>query len=182
MQSDVCGPITPPTIDNKNYFVLFVDQYTHYCVVYLITYKSEVFTAFKDYVSKCEAKFNLKMVNLYCDNGGEYLSAEMKSYCIEKGITYHLTVPRTPQQNSVSERMVRTITEKALFMLGGAKLNKVFWGEAVLTAVRLINVTPSRALMQSKTPYELWHDKKPQLKYLMFFGATVYVHNKTSKS
>lgn len=26
IHSDVCGPITPPTIDNKNYYVIFVDQ------------------------------------------------------------------------------------------------------------------------------------------------------------
>ena len=37
VHSDVCGPITPPTIDNRNYFVLFVDEYTHYCVVYMLT-------------------------------------------------------------------------------------------------------------------------------------------------
>lgn len=182
VHSDVCGPITPQTIDNKNYFVLFVDQYTHYCVTYLITYKSDVFTVFKDYVAKCEAKFNSKLVTLYCDNGGEYLSTEMKHYCIEKGITYHLTVPRTPQQNGVSERMVRTITEKARSMLSGAQLNKVFWGNAVLTAVYLINLTPTKALNHSQTPFELWNNRKPQIKYLKVFGSTVYVHNKTGKT
>lgn len=182
VHSDVCGPITPPTLDNKNYFILFVDQYTHYCVVYLLTYKSDVFYAFKDYVAKSEAKLNLKLVHLYSDNGGEYLSTEMKNYCSEKGITYHLTVPRTPQQNGVSERMVRTITEKARSMINGAKLDKLFWGEAVLTAVKLINITPSRAIHQSKTPFEIWHDKKPEFKYLKIFGSTVYVHNKTSKN
>lgn len=69
--SDVCGPITPTTIDNKNYLVTFIDQCTHYCVAYLITYESDVFAAFKDFVAKSEAKFDLKVVNLYCDNGGE---------------------------------------------------------------------------------------------------------------
>lgn len=182
VHSDVCGPITPPTVDNKNYFVLFVDQYTHYCVVYLLAHKSDVFAAFKDYVAKCEARFNYKLVHLYSDNGGEYLSNEMKQYCVEKGITYHLTVPRTPQQNGVSERMVRTITEKARSMISGAKLDKVFWGEAVLTAVNLINMTPTRALKRSQTPYELWHNKKPQIKYLKVFGSTVYVHDKTNKT
>lgn len=182
VHSDVCGPITPPTVDNKNYYVLFVDQYTHYCVVYLIMNKSDVFNAFKDYVAKSEAKFNLKLVTLYCDNGGEYLSTEMKNYCSEKGITYHLTTPRTPQQNGVSERMVRTVTEKARSMIHGAKLDKMFWGEAVLTAVNLINISPTRALKLSKTPFEMWHDKKPEIKYLKVFGSTVYVHNKTSKT
>lgn len=126
VSSDVCGPITPTTVDNKNYFVLFIDQYTHYCVTYLITYKSDVYAAFKDFVAKSEAKFNLKVTNLFCDNGGEYLSTEMRRFCAEKGISFHLTVPRTPQQPGVSERMVRTITEKARSILNGAQLDKVF--------------------------------------------------------
>lgn len=180
--TDVCGPITPTTVDNKNYFVMFVDQYTHYCVTYLITYKSDVYAAFKDFVTKSEAKFNLKVAYLFCDNGGEYLSAEMKNYCAKKGISYHLTVPRTPQQNGVSERMVRTITEKARSILNGAQLDKVFWGQAVLTAVYLINLTPTKALKLLKTPYEMWHNKKPEVKFLKVFGSTVYVHNKTTNA
>lgn len=105
IHSDVCGPITPPTIDEKNYYVIFVDEFTHYCVTYLITFKSEVFSVFKDFVAKSEALFNLKVVNLYIDNGREYLSNEIRDYCINKGISYHLTVPYTPQLNGVSERI-----------------------------------------------------------------------------
>ncbi|CAD7082063.1 unnamed protein product [Hermetia illucens] len=100
----------------------------------------------KDFVAKSEAHFDLKVVNLYSDNGGEYLSNEMKDYCCEKGITYHLTVPRTPQLNGVSERMVRTITEKARSMIISACMDKIFWGDAVLTATYLINITPTGAL------------------------------------
>ncbi|CAD7091660.1 unnamed protein product [Hermetia illucens] len=182
IHSDVCGPISPTAINNKNYFVLFVDEYTHYCVSYTIAHKSDVFLVFKDFVAKSEAHFDLKVVNLYSDNGGEYLSNEMKDYCCEKGITYHLTVPRTPQLNGVSERMVRTITEKARSMIISACMDKIFWGDAVLTATYLINITPTRALKQTKTPYEMWHGKKPQIKYLKIFGSTVFVHNKNSRT
>jgi len=91
VHSDVCGPITSSTIDNKNYCVVFIDQFTIYCVTYLITYKSDVFFVFKDFVSKIEAHFNLKMVHLYIDNGMEYLSNEMREFCVKKGISYHLT-------------------------------------------------------------------------------------------
>ena len=182
IHSDVCGPITPPTIDGKNYYVIFVDQFTHYCVTYLVTYKSDVFTMFKDFVSKSEAHFNFKVVNFYIDNGREYLSNEMREYCTDKGISYHLTVPHTPQLNGVSERMIRTITEKARAMVHGAKLNKEFWGEAVLTATFLINRSSSRALKNNaKTPFEMWHNRKPNLKYFKVFGSTIYVHNKIRK-
>jgi len=124
VHSDVCGPITPVSIDDKNYYVIFVDQYTHYCVTYLMKHKSDVFTMFTDFVAKSEAHFNLKIVNLYIDNSREYLSSDMRDYCVQKGISYHLTVPYTLQLNGVSERMIRTITEKARSMVNGAKLDK----------------------------------------------------------
>lgn len=181
VHSDVCGPITPTTLDGKNYFVIFVDEYTHYCATYLIAHKSDVFAAFRDYVAKCESHFNLRIVNLYCDNGGEYLCNEMKEFCVQKGISYHLTVPYTPALNGIAERMIRTITERSRAMISGAKLSKMFWGEAVLTATYLINVSPTRALKVCNTPFELWHNKKPQLKYLKVFGSTVYFVNKTRK-
>jgi len=81
-------------------------------------------------------------------------------------------VPHTPQVNGVSERMIRTITEKARAMISGAQLDKSFWGEAVLTATYLINQIPSRAIVNSVMTH---------LKHLRVFGATVYVHNKIKK-
>ncbi|KAK2574721.1 hypothetical protein KPH14_012989, partial [Odynerus spinipes] len=42
-------------------------------------------------------------------------------------------------------------------MVIGAGLEKVFWGEAVLTATFLINISPTKALKSNKTPYEMWH-------------------------
>lgn len=134
-------------------------------------HKSELFNVFKDYATKSESHFNLKLVNLYCDNGREYLSNETKNYCIEKDISYHLTVRRTPQLNGVAERMNRTITEKARAMIAGANLDKNFWGDAVLTATYLINKSPTRGLKQDKTPFELWHGKKPQIKYSRIFDG-----------
>lgn len=117
--------------------------------------KSDAFSLFKDFVLKSESHFSLKVANLYCDNGREYLSNEMKNFCVEKGITYHKTVAYTPSLNGLSERMIRTITEKARVMLSGAKLDLTFWGEAVLTATRLINMTPTKVLKQNKTPLEM---------------------------
>ena len=179
IHTDVCGPITPPTVNNKNYFVIFIDEFTHYTATYLLTYKSEVLNIFRDFVAKSETFFNLKIVNLYCDNGGEYVNNDFKEFCSKKGIMFHFTVPYTPQQNGVAERMNRTITEKARAMINAADLDKQFWGEAVLTATYLINLTPTKAVASSKTPFELWHNKKPRLSHLRVFGSTIYVHLKT---
>lgn len=178
IHSDICGPITPLSLDGSKYFMIFVDQFTHYCVTYLAKFKSDLPSILKDYVNKSQSNFNSKVVHLYIDNGTEYLSNEMKKFCIDNGISYHLTIPHTPHQNGVSERMIRSITEKARTLLIESKLPQQFWGEAVITATFLINITPSRALKSNKTPFEMWHNKKPILKYLRIFGSTVFVHNK----
>ena len=70
---------------------------------------------------------------LCTDNIGEYMSNEFKSYYSEKCIRHEKTVPSTPQQNGVAERMNRTIVEKFRCMLRMANLPKSFWCEAIQT-------------------------------------------------
>ena len=53
----------------------------------------------------------------------------------EVGIRLEKTVPKTPQQNGVAERMNRTICDRIGCMLSHAKLLKSFWGEAMRTTV-----------------------------------------------
>lgn len=78
--------------------------------------------------------------------------------------------------------MNRTIKEKAKSLLNKSRLSSGFWGEAVMTATYLINRIPTKAVEDNKTPYELWHRKKPLLKYLRVFGSIAYVLNKANKT
>ena len=162
--------------------VSFIDEFAHYTVTYFIEFKSEVFKMFQDFAVKSETYFNLKIANLNCHNGVEYLSNEIKSFCVQKGIQYHLTVPHTPEQNPIAERMNRTLLEKARAMIYGAELSKEFWGEAILTATHLVNMIPSEAISSNKTSYELWHKRKPKFNLLKFFGSTAYIHDKNKEA
>ncbi|KAL4580653.1 hypothetical protein LXL04_016853 [Taraxacum kok-saghyz] len=53
-----------------------------------------------------------KIKVLRTDNGGEYTSDPFNEVCKKEGIVRHLTVPRSPQQNGVVERLNRTLLEK----------------------------------------------------------------------
>ncbi|KAL0445421.1 UNVERIFIED_CONTAM: hypothetical protein Slati_2264800 [Sesamum latifolium] len=48
-----------------------------------------------------------------------------------------------------------------------------FWGHALETAVKLLNISPSKSIPQ--TPYEIWHDKPASYKYLRVWGSPAYV-------
>lgn len=174
IHSDVCGPIEPQTWENKRYYVSFIDNYTHFTVVYLLLKKNEFFNAFKQYEASVTASFGQIISRIRCDNGrGEYDKNDFKRFCIQKGIELEYTVPYTPQQNCVAERMNRTIMEKARALIFDSGINKEFWGESVYTAVYLINRCPTRAL-EDRTPAEIWKSQ-PILSNIRLFGCKAFL-------
>jgi len=105
----------------------------------------------------------------------EFCSEEFNSYCKSKGIARHYTVPYTPQQNGVAERMNRTIISKAHCMLSNVGLHRHFWAEATSTACYLITRSPSIAF-NKKTPIEVCYGSLANYLELRVFGCTVYAH------
>lgn len=174
VSTDICGPISPTTYDGKSYFISFIDHFSHFCVIFLLSNKSEALSKFKNYVSMVEAKFNLKIEKLRCDNGGEYTSHAFKDFCREKGIRIQYTVAYNPEQNGVAERFNRTVMERARSLIFDSKLEKDLWGEAVRTGTYLINRTETRTLENNKTPVEIWNNEKPNLNKIKLFGCTAY--------
>jgi hypothetical protein len=49
----------------------------------------------------------------------------------------------------------------------------VFWGEAVVTAVYILNRSPTKAL-EGRTLYEAWHGRKPAVSHLRVFGCLAF--------
>ncbi|GJY77457.1 integrase, catalytic region, zinc finger, CCHC-type containing protein [Tanacetum coccineum] len=85
------------------------------------------------------------------DEAPDFIIKFMKM--IKVGISHETSVARTPQQNGVVERRNRTLVETA---------------------------RTSRSIIRQrhgKTPYELLHDRKPDLSYLYVFGALCYPNN-----
>ena len=107
------------------------------------------------------------------DDGGEFRA--MQPYFKEQGIQWEPSAPYAQQQNGVSERSIRTVLEKARTMLIHANLPKSFWAEALNTPVYLADRTPTSSLPDHKTPYEAWHEKKPDIQHLRVFGCTAWV-------
>ncbi|GJX54770.1 retrovirus-related pol polyprotein from transposon TNT 1-94 [Tanacetum coccineum] len=110
------------------------------------------------------------------DNGTEFVNKDLIDYYENVGITHEKTVPRTLQQNGVVERRNRTLVEAARTMLIFSKASLFLWAEAVATACYTQN-RPLIHTLYDKTPYELVHDKKPDLSFLRIFGALCYPTN-----
>ncbi len=82
------------------------------------------------------------------------MSKDFQSYLTSKGIEHQQTVPHSPQQNGVVERLNRTIIESARSMLSHSKLPNKLWAEAVATAVYIRNRVTNSANEDHLTPFE----------------------------
>jgi transposase InsO family protein len=161
------------SLGGASYFVTFMDDATRKVWAYPTRTKDRVFTIFKDWVAIVENRTDRKLKGLRSDNGGEYKSDEFVQFCRDRGIRREFTAPYSPEQNGVAERMNRTIQERIVSMLHHSGLSEGFWAEALLTAVHIFNMSPSRPL-GSKIPQELWTRRKPDYGKLRIFGCEAY--------
>ena len=110
----------------------------------------------------------------------EFCHNEFAEFCSNDSVIRHHTIPYTPQQNGVAERMNRTIISRARCILSNAKMGRHFWAEAASTACYLINRSPSIPL-EKKTPIEVWSGSFADYSQLRVFGCTAYAHVDTGK-
>ena len=122
-----------------------------------------------------ETKTSLKVKCLRSNNGGEYIDGGFSEYCVAQGIRMEKTIPRTPQQNGVAERINRTLNKRARSMRVHVGLPKSFRADAVSTAAYLINRGPS-VPKEFKLPDEVWGGKEVKFSHLKVFGRISYVH------
>ncbi|KAL1460511.1 hypothetical protein WDU94_012488 [Cyamophila willieti] len=155
IHTDLCGPIDPPTRNGERYFQVIVDDYSHFTKVYLLKQKNEATKNVINYVNSIEAQHGTRVFKIRCDNGGEFLNKTLLNFTTQKGILLQTTVPYTSQQNGVSERMNRTLMDKARCMISDSDLSKEMWGYAVQSAAYLLNRSPTNAL-NGETPSDRW--------------------------
>ncbi|KAD4178102.1 hypothetical protein E3N88_26693 [Mikania micrantha] len=173
IHADLWGPSRQITLGGARYFLSIMDDRSRRVWVYLLKCKSEAFVRFVEWKTLVEKQTERKVKKLRTDNGLEFCSADFNGFCKKEGIARHLTVPGTPQQNGLVERMNRTLLDRVRCMLQNSGLPRSFWGEAVTTAAYLINRSPSSAL-NKMTPIEVWSGKKGSYHHLRVFGSLAY--------
>ena len=179
IHSDICGPMNVRARHGASYFITFIDDYTRYDHVYLISLKFQALDCFIQYINKVENQLDRKIKALRTDQGRDYLSEQFAKMCNDKGILRQLTTPRTPQQNGVAERRNITLLEMVKSMMTQANLPIQYWGDALMTAAYILNRVSSKSV--SSTPYELWTCRKIDLNWLHPWGSTTYIHDTSHK-
>ncbi|KAL4383727.1 hypothetical protein GQ457_15G024680 [Hibiscus cannabinus] len=171
---DVCS-MNEKSMGGALYFVTFIDDHSRKVWIYLLKTKDQVLEAFKEFHAKVERQTGRKLKCVRSDNGGGEYRGPFEKYCKSYGIRFEKTPPKTPQLNGVAERMNKTIEERVRSMLSNAQLSKSFWGEAVKTATKIVNHSPSSAL-DGEIPEQVWRGKNVSYEHFKVFGCRAFVH------
>uniref|UniRef100_A0A6N2MTR1 Integrase catalytic domain-containing protein n=1 Tax=Salix viminalis TaxID=40686 RepID=A0A6N2MTR1_SALVM len=176
---DICGPFPMVAWNGQQYFITFIDDFSRYGYVYLISEKSQSLDVFKSYKAEVENQLSKNIKSVRYDHGGEYYgrydgSGEQRpgpfaKFLDECGIVPQYTMPGSPTMNGVAERRNRTLKDMVRSMISHSTLPESLWGEALKTATYILNRVPTKAT--TKNPYELWTGKKPSLKHLHVWGC-----------
>ena len=126
VHSDICGLIKPFSNGGKWYFITFIDDFSQKTWVCFLHEKSEAFAAFKSFKACVENEKGKTIKTLWIDRGGEYCSTAFNEFCKIHGIRKELTAAYTPQQNGLSERKNRTISNMVKSLLVRGRIPKTF--------------------------------------------------------
>ncbi|GJY32283.1 retrovirus-related pol polyprotein from transposon TNT 1-94 [Tanacetum coccineum] len=149
LHMDLCGPMRVQSINGKKYILVIVDDYSRFTWVKFLRSKDETPEFVLKFLKQIQVGLNKTIRYIRIDNGTKFVNQVLIEYYKSVGIFHQKSIPRTPQQNGA---------------------------EVVATACYTQN-KPLIHTRHIKTPYELVHDRKPDLKFLQVFGALCYPTN-----
>ncbi|TXG58975.1 hypothetical protein EZV62_016804 [Acer yangbiense] len=165
--ADVWGPAPIASSKGYKYYLSLMDACTRYTWICLLKSKSEVRQAFLLFKAQVELQFDSKIKILQSDCGKEFLvlTADLQA----SGILFRQSCPYVHEQNGLIERKHRHLVETGLTLLAQASLPMMYWDEAFLAAVYLINRMPSSAL-GGQVPFQKLYHTDPDYSSLKVFG------------
>ena len=130
MSSDLCGPF-PKSIVNYVYILNIVDAHTNFLQVYFLRSKSsnEVQACLESFLHEFRSHLPRdpdKPMRWHTDNGGEFMSTDLRHFCDEFALKRSFSTPYAPPQNAHAERMWGLILRSLRVMLAASHIHESF--------------------------------------------------------
>ncbi|GJS35466.1 retrovirus-related pol polyprotein from transposon TNT 1-94 [Tanacetum coccineum] len=128
LHMDLCGPMRVESINEKNYILVIVDDYSRFTWVKFLRSKDEAPDAIIKCIKNIQVRLNATIRNVRTNNGTEFVNQTLREFYENVSISHQTSVARTPQQNGVVERQSRTLMEAARTILIFSKALLFFSG------------------------------------------------------
>ena len=170
-----CDVWTSPinSLSGFSYYLVCLDDYSHYCWVFPLRKKSEVHQHLVELAALAKTQFSSPIKCFQADNGTEFINTATTKFLATQGTHLRSSCPYTSPQNGKAERIIRTLNNSIRTMLLHASLPPAYWAEGLLTACYLHNRRPSSSI-QHDIPYTRLHNQQPTYNHLRVFGCLCY--------
>nr|GEW21086.1 hypothetical protein [Tanacetum cinerariifolium] len=156
LHMDLFGPMRVKSVNGNKYILVIVDDYSRFTWVKFLRSKDEAPDFIIKFLKMIQVRLKVPVRRIQTNNGTKFVNQTLSEYYEEVGISHETSVAHSSQQNGVVER------------------------QAMATACYIQNRSIIR-LRHRKTPYELLHNKLPDLSFLHLFGALCYLTNYSEK-
>jgi hypothetical protein len=169
---DLWGPAQVTSVGGKRWLFHIVEGCSAAPSAYYLVHKSaeELLTAFKLYKAKVETQTGKKLKIIRVDGGREWIDHLWYDFC-GAAVLSKLPLPTLlPRMDPLNAEYVR------LSSLGVACCQTPDWRRVCgqRHSMRRLTSNCPRRRAGGKTPYELFHKKKPDVAHLRAYGLTAY--------
>ncbi|CAI7901008.1 unnamed protein product [Closterium sp. NIES-53] len=182
LHMDVWGPVRVNGQYCERYFLLVVDDYTRYTMVFPLCSKGEVPDLFIPWIRavclQLRERFreDLTVLRLHSDRGGEFSSDLLREFCRGEGILQSFTLPASPKQNGVAERRIGIVMDVARTSMIHAAAPHFLWPFAVQFAAHQLNLWP-RVSLPETSPTLRWTGKVGDASVFRVIGSRAFVRD-----
>lgn len=171
---DIMGRINPESEDGHKYILILVDDWLHYLHTENLRTKDEAAAKIKTFVRNAKSRLTVSVASIQTDNALEFINQDLQKFFDLEGIHLDRVPPRTPELNSVVERMNGTLGNRIRALLYEGRCPVEWWHMAANMTTYLINRSPTAAL-EFGTPFERWFGHKPDVSKVRTFGCIARV-------
>ncbi|GJT09878.1 retrovirus-related pol polyprotein from transposon TNT 1-94 [Tanacetum coccineum] len=105
------------SINGRKYILVIVDDYSRFTWVKFIRSKDEVPEFMIKFLKMIQVRLNATIRNIRTDNGTEFVNQTLRAYYEEVRISHQTSVSRSPQHNSIVERLCYFSGQKQSYAL-----------------------------------------------------------------
>ncbi|WP_292992018.1 reverse transcriptase domain-containing protein [Nitrosomonas sp.] len=115
-------------------------------------------------------------LELRADGGGEFIVHSLQTFLKQNTVDFNPSPPRTPEMNSIAERVIGTLTTMTRVLLKQAHLSEAYWCFAVQVAAYIYNRSHHKKNGIHRTPHETFYGKTPDISNVVPFGCIGVMH------
>ncbi|CAI7791374.1 unnamed protein product [Closterium sp. NIES-54] len=177
---DVWGPAHVSGQGREPYFLLVVDDYPWYTMVFPFYSKSQVIDVLIPWICAVRLQLrerfraNLLVLCQHSDRGGEFSSDLLRDFCRGEGILRSFTLPDSPLQNGIAERRTGLVMEVARTSMIHAADPHFLWSVAVRYAAHQLNLWPHVSFLET-SPTLHWTGKVGDASMFRVWGSHAFV-------